>query len=169
VPGSEAIVSAREAMIPDPAGWEDPVTGLEGPVFWQTLLASEISRSTRYERPLTVVLLDIDGVRELQAAWGDEVARETIREIAQCIRRLARGSDHCTRISLGRFGILLTETNEITAINFVERVRTSVPSLLPRACDQVRFTFGWATPHPGEAPQAVVSRAVARMAADRAD
>ena len=169
MPGSEGIVSAREAVIPDPAGWEDPVTGLEGPIFWQTLLASELSRSTRYERPLTIVLLDIDGLRELQAAWGEDVARETIREIAQCIRRLARASDHCTRISLARFGILLTETNEITAINFVERVRASVPSLLPRACDQVRFTFGWATPHPGEAAEAVVSRAVARMAADRAD
>ena len=167
MPGSEPFAGVRDAAIPDPAGWEDPVTGLEGPVFWQKLLASELSRSTRYDRPLTVVLLDIDGMRELQAAWGEEVARETIREIAQCVRRLARSSDHCTRISLGRFGILLTETNEITAINFVERVRASVPSLLPRACDQVRFTFGWATPHPGEAAEAVVHRAVSRMAADR--
>ena len=165
--GSERIASVREAAIPDPAGWEDPVTGLEGPVFWQKLLASELSRSTRYGRPLTIVLLDVDGMRELQAAWGEEIARETIREIALCIRRMARISDHCTRISLGRFGILLTETDEINAINFVERVRESVPSLLPRAAEQVRFTFGWATPFPGEAAEAVVHRAVARIKADR--
>lgn len=167
--GPEVMVTVRENGIPDPAGLDDPVTGLEGPVFWRKLLASELARSTRYRRPLTVVLVDAEGMGDLHLAWGGDVARLAIRETAQCIRRLARSSDHCARIGAVRFGILLTETDEIAAINFVERVREAGPRSLPRVAGQVRFTFGWASPHPGEAAEAVVRRAEARMAADRAD
>ena len=41
--------------IPEPAGWEDSLTGLEGPDFWQRVLVAEVARSLRYERNLTVV------------------------------------------------------------------------------------------------------------------
>jgi diguanylate cyclase (GGDEF)-like protein len=163
------MVTVHENGIPDPAGLDDPVTGLEGPVLWRMLLASELARSTRYGRPLTIVLVEAEGITDLHLAWGGEVARETIREIALCIRRLARSSDHCARIGPTRFGILLTETDEIAAINFVERARETGPRSLPRAADQVRFTFGWTSPHPGEAVEAVLRRAESRMAADRSD
>jgi diguanylate cyclase (GGDEF)-like protein len=164
----EGTTSVSEMGIPEPTGWEDPVTGLEGPDFWYRLLASELARSARYRRPLTVVLLDVEGMRELQVVWGADVAQQTLRETAQCVQRMGRSSDHCTRIGPVRFGILLTETDEIAAINFVERVREAGPRALPRVADQVRFTFGWASPHPGEAAEAVIGRAEALMAEDRA-
>ena len=164
----DVMVTVRENGIPDPAGLDDPVTGLEGPVLWRMLLASELARSTRYRRPLTIVLIDAEGMSDFDPAWGEDAALETIREIALCIRGLARSSDHCARIGPTRFGILLTETDEIAAINFVERVRETGPGSLSRAADRVRFTFGWTSPHPGEAAEAVVHRAVSRMAADRA-
>lgn len=167
--GPEGITSVHELGIPEPIGWEDPVTGLGGPDYWRRLLLSELSRRTRYQRPLTIVLLDVEGLGKLQLAWGANVARQTIRETAQCVRGLARNSDHCARIAPVRFGILLTETDEIAAINFVERVREAGPRSLLRAAGLVRFRFGWATPFPGEAAEAVLRRAEARMAADDAD
>jgi PleD family two-component response regulator len=80
---------------------------------------------------------------------------------------MARTSDHLTRIGPNRFGILLTETDEIAAINFVERVRVAGPKSVPRTADLVRFVFGWASPKAGDAPEAVVRRAEDRMALDR--
>jgi diguanylate cyclase (GGDEF)-like protein len=165
----EVDLVVREAGIPEPSGWIDPVTGLEGPDFWSRLLDSEIARSTRYRRPLTVIVMDVDGMHELGLVWGEEVARHTLHETAQCVRRMARSSDHCTRIGPVRLGILLTETDEIAAINFVDRLREAGPRSLPRVANHVRFRFGWASPRPGEAVDAVVARAETRLAADRLD
>lgn len=155
--------------IPEPTGWGDAITGLEGPDFWRRLLVTELARSTRYRRPLTVVLLDVHGLDDVLEVWGVDVARQTLREAAQSLRRMARTSDHLVRLGPARLGILLTETDEIAAINFVERVREGAPSALPRAARGVRFAFGWASPFSGEAPEAVMRRAEARLEADRPD
>jgi len=152
--------------IPEPAGWEDPLTGLEGPDFWQRILVSEVARSARYRRSLTVVVVELDGVAGLGETWGMDVARHAVREAAQCIRRTSRTSDHCMRIGEARFGVVLTETDEIAAINFVERVREAGPRSMPRGFDGLRFSFGWASPKQGESADGVVKRADQRLAAE---
>jgi diguanylate cyclase (GGDEF)-like protein len=159
----------RLAGIPDPVGWSDGLTGLEGPDFWHRMVIAELTRSARYGRPLTLVLLDVDGMLDILRIWGAEVARHTLHETAQCLRRMARTSDHLMRIGPTRFGILLTETDEIAAINFVDRVREAGPLSVPRTADLVRFTFGWASPRKGDTPEVVVRRAEHLMVLDRAN
>lgn len=155
--------------LPEPVGWADPLTGLEGPEFWRRMVIAEVAQAMRYGRPLTVVLLDVEGMDDILRVWGEEVARHTLRETAQCLRRMARTSDHLTRIGAARFGVLLTETDEIASINFVERIRVAGPRAVPRTADLLQFVFGWASPRPGDSPEAVVLRAEGRMAADRED
>ena len=153
--------------LPEPEGWTDALTGLEGHEFWRRVVITEVARSMRYKRPLTVVVLDVGGMDEIVRAWGAEVAQHTLRETAQCLRRMARTSDHLTRIGPTRFGILLTETDEVAAINFVERVRVAGPKAVLRTADLVHFTFGWASPNTNESPESVVRRAEERIALDR--
>jgi diguanylate cyclase (GGDEF)-like protein len=156
--------SGTEASgIPDPVGWEDPLSGLNGPDFWRRLLVAEVSRSHRYKRALTVVVIELVGLDELASTWGVDVARHTLREVAQAVLRTSRGSDYCTRIGPARIGVVLTETDEIAAINFVERVREAAPKKLPRAAESLQLGFGWASPKPGEAADGVVRRAETRM------
>jgi diguanylate cyclase (GGDEF)-like protein len=155
-----------EGIIPEPGGWEDPLTGLEGPDFWQRLLVAEVARSARYRRPLTVVVIEVEGLADLAETWGDEVARHAMRGAAQCLRRTSRTSDYCMRIGTSRFGVVLTETDEIAAINFVERVREAGPRSMPRGADRLRMSFGWASPQAGEPASAVVRRASDRLVAD---
>ena len=114
-------------VIPEPMGWEDALSGLEGPDFWRRILVAEIARSGRYERPMTVVVIELEGLSELADVWGSEVARQAVRAAGQCLRRTSRSSDYCTRIEVSRFGVVLTETDEIAAINFVENVRETGP------------------------------------------
>lgn len=149
--------------IPEPVGWDDPLTGLEGPDLFRRVLVSEVSRSLRYARPLTVVVTEVEGVLEIGDQRGIEIARHGLRELAQCLRRLARTSDYCTRIGLTRFGIVLTETNEIEAINFVERVREEAPATLPRSGEGLTLAFGWASPKAGDAAGTLVRRADHRL------
>jgi diguanylate cyclase (GGDEF)-like protein len=152
--------------IPEPAGWEDPLTGLEGPDFWQRILVAEVARCARYRRQLTVVIVELEGIPALSDTWGPDVARHAVREAAQCLRRTSRTSDYCTRIGEARYGIVLTETDEIAAINFVERVREAGPRSMPRGGENLRFSFGWASPKQGESADAVVKRADHRLAAE---
>ena len=159
--------STETGGIPEPTGWTDALTGLEGPDFWRKLVIAEVARTTRYKRPMTIVLLDVDGIDDIRRVWGPAVARHTLRETAQCLRRMARTSDHLVRIGPTRFGILLAETDEIASINFVERVRDAGPRSVARTAELVHFVFGWASPRAGDAPDAVVRRAETRMAADR--
>ena len=149
--------------LPQPEGWEDPLTGLEGPDLWRRVLVTEVARALRYSRALTVVVIEVEGVLELGETWGAEIARHSLREIAQCLRRLTRTSDYSMRIGLTRFGVVLTETDEIVAINFVERVREEALRSLPRTGDGLRLSFGWANPQRGESAEAVVRRADHRL------
>jgi diguanylate cyclase (GGDEF)-like protein len=155
--------------IPEPAGWEDPLTGLQGPDFWQRSLIAEVARSARYRRSLTVVVVEVNGIEPLGELWGWDVARGAVRDAAQCLRRASRTSDLCSRIGPTRFGVTLTETDEIAAINFVERVREAGPRAMPKGADGLQFSFGWASPRQGESADAMVRRAESRLAVELAE
>ncbi len=155
--------------IPEPDGWQDPLSGLEGPDFWRRVLIAEVARALRYRRPMTVVVVELTGIASLVGSAGGDVGLIAVREAARCLRRTSRTSDHCTRIGPARFAILLTETDEIAAINFVERVRDAGPELLPRTRSGLGFAFGWASPKLGESPEAVLQRALHRLDSELTD
>jgi len=148
--------------IPKPEGWQDDLTGLAGPSFWGRIVVTEVARSLRYRRPLTVVIAELVGIGGLASMWGSDVGQMAIREVAHSLGRLSRSSDHCTRIGEARFGIVLTETDEIAAINFVERVREAGSAAMPRTAG-IELCFGWASPKLGEAPESVLRRAERRL------
>jgi diguanylate cyclase (GGDEF)-like protein len=152
--------------VPEPDGWLDTLTGLEGPDFWERVLIAEVARATKYDRALTAVVVELQGIDQLWLTRGRVVARRALRETAQCLRRASRTSDYCTRIGAGRFGVMLTETDEISAINFVERVRETVPGWIASDGGGLRLSFGWASPKPREAPGSLVRRAERRLVSE---
>lgn len=149
--------------IPEPGGWSDPVTGLDGPDAWRRTLVVEVARSQRYRRPLTVVMLEVEGAAELGEELSPLVERKILHEAAQALRRASRTSDLVFRVGEARFGVVLTETDEVAAINFVERVRASLPPRLPMQGQGIRLSFGWASPSLGESADVLVRRADHRM------
>ena len=152
--------------IPEPSGWRDQLTGLDGPDSWQRTLVAEVARSARYGRGLTVVVLEVEGVTELGEDFGGEVGRHILHEAAQALWRESRTSDLLFRIGVTRFGALLAETDEVAAINYVERVRERLLPRLPMDGAGLRLSFGWASPAPGESAAMLVRRADQRMNAE---
>lgn len=174
------IVARRTRMVPigtfemprvirpiaPPEGWTDILTGADGPRFWDRIVLSEQARVGRYHRPATVAFAEIDGLEGLAAQWGWDVAA---RALAGCARRLGReirSSDHIARLEQARFGILLTETTEIAAINFVERARVSCERELEAAGDGVTIGFGWASPPDKGDLSDAIDLALSRLAAE---
>jgi diguanylate cyclase (GGDEF)-like protein len=176
------LVARRTRMIPiatfevpnvlrpiaPPDGWTDLLTGADGPRFWDRIVLSEQARVSRYHRPVTVAFAEIVGLDRLADQWGWDLAE---RALAACARRLGReirSSDHIARLEQARFGILLTETTEIAAINFVERARASCERELGATGSAVSIGFGWASPPDKGDLSDAIDLALARLTADLA-
>jgi diguanylate cyclase (GGDEF)-like protein len=131
---------------PPPSGWSDPLTGTDGPRLWDRLVSSELARVRRYHRPATVALIEIAGMGPFASLWGADVAERTFVKLARTLAVEIRSSDHIARIDRTRFAILLTETDEVAAINFIERARAACERHLTAPSSTIRIAIGWASP-----------------------
>lgn len=156
------------SIVPPPAGWTDAMTGTDGPRYWDRLLLSETARIRRYKRSATVVLVEFAGLDRLAWQWGQDVGERTLLVVARALAAEIRPSDHIARIETVRFGVLLTETSEIEAINFVERARSTCERELSVASELVTVGFGWASPPPKQGLRDALAIAERRLAAELA-
>ena len=130
-----------------PDGWTDPLTGVDGPRLWDRVVTSELARVRRYRRPATVALVEVVGLDAFARLWGSDVAERLFIDLGRTLAVEVRSSDHIARVDRVRFGVLLTETDEIAAINFVERARASCERRAAPTAGAVRIAMGWASPN----------------------
>jgi diguanylate cyclase (GGDEF)-like protein len=121
----------------------DPLTGLLDQAAFTRLVAGEDLRVHRYHRPATVVIFELGGLDRLIERLGSDAADRVIAALADTMRRLARDVDHVGRLAPGRFGVLLPETDEIAAINYVERVRRACELWLESGAITLSLAVGW--------------------------
>lgn len=122
----------------------DALTGLLDHAAFARLVAIEDVRMQRYHRPATVVIFELSGLDRLTERLGPEAADRVIPALADTMRRLARNVDFVARLAPGRFGVLLPETDEIAAINYVERVRRACELWLESGAIALNLAAGWA-------------------------
>lgn len=122
----------------------DALTGLMGPGAFSRLVATEDVRIQRYHRPATVVIFELGGLDRLIDRLGSEAADRVVPALADTMHRLARNTDHVARLAPGRFGVLLPETDEVAAINYVERVRRACELWLESGAIALSLAVGWA-------------------------
>ena len=138
---ADVAVSAADA---DASDGIDPLTGLRDAASFARLVALEEPRVVRYHRPATIVVLELDGLDRLVDRLGPDAGDRVVPALADTIRRLARGADVVARLGTGRFGVLLPETDEVAAINYVERVRKASELWLESGAMALRLAIGWA-------------------------
>jgi len=168
-PARDDAIPIVSLSVPEPSGWSDPQTGTDGPRLWDRLMISESARVRRYKRPATVVLVEVIGIDGLARLWGPRVAEHALAAAARILAKEIRTSDHIARLERLRFGVLLTETTEIAAINFVERARASCERDLQVATEVVNVAFGWASPPKNGDLSDAMALAAERLAAEIAD
>jgi diguanylate cyclase (GGDEF)-like protein len=123
----------------------DPLTGLLMAGAWSRIIVDEEARIRRYHRPATVVIIEIEGLDRLVARLGPGSVDRIVPAVADTLRRGAREADHVARLATGRFAILMPETDEILAINYVERVRKACDLWLESGAVSLRLAIGWAS------------------------
>ena len=158
--------TAEGWLLPPPVGWSDPLTGTDGPRYWDRVISSEEARLRRSKRTATIVVIEFAGFDELARRWGHDAAASTFVKLARTLANEIRSSDYVARVERTQFAILLTETNEIAAINFVERARSACETQLGMARDVVRVGIGWSSPSAAGRLAASFDVAAKRLASD---
>jgi diguanylate cyclase (GGDEF)-like protein len=145
----------------------DPVTGLDLAAAWAKWLAEEAARFARYGRPATIMLVELGGLDRLTERLGPEAADRLIPPLATTMRRQARAADKLARLGRARFGALLTETDEIRAINYIERVRSACDIWLESGAVALRLSIGWAEITANQPVELAVQTAERRLNEER--
>lgn len=131
-------------------------------------LPSEVERAHRYERPLSVMFVDLDHFKQINDSHGHPVGDAVLRHMAQTMRQSLRGGvDWMARYGGEEFLIVLPETELASAVAAAERLREHL-ALEPVVCGEglnlrVTSSFGVTACRPDEDSEALLARADALL------
>lgn len=115
---------------------QDALTGLANRRPVVERLREEAMRFTRYQRPFSVAMLDIDHFKQINDLYGHEIGDKVLVEVARVLRSEVRDQDLCGRWGGEEFLILMPETPQDAARGVVERVRAAIERLQVRVDEQ---------------------------------
>jgi diguanylate cyclase (GGDEF)-like protein len=144
----------------------DQLTGLYNRRSGEQRLAEEIGRAVRHQRPLTVLLLDLDGLKQINDKMGHAAGDLALKGFAERLQRAIRGSDLAVRLGGDEFLVILPECRADEVTHVIGRVEglevdygsTKIPC---------RFSRGWTDYRPGETSAELLKRADEVLYADK--
>lgn len=104
----------------------DGLTGILNRRALLQALEIEMVRTLRYGRPLSVLMIDLDGFKQLNDSLGHAAGDAALREITTRIKLSLREADLVGRIGGDEFGVILPETDLEHALAVAERVRVAI-------------------------------------------
>jgi diguanylate cyclase (GGDEF)-like protein len=107
----------------------DDLTGLPNRRRFLEALRAEAQRARRYQRALSLVMLDLDGLKDVNDRHGHAAGDAVLRGVAQALRAGTRDTDLPVRLSGDEFAVLLPETEPEAALRIAERIRAGVAAL----------------------------------------
>lgn len=113
----------------------DVLTGLANRRQMSDVIHRELERALRNQRPLALVLLDIDRFKSINDRFGHAIGDDVLVEIGKRLAGAIRIGDHSARWGGEEFCLLLVESDAVGAQRVAERVRQDVRStpILTRA------------------------------------
>lgn len=135
----------------------DQLTGLYNRRSGERRLAEEISRALRHHWPLTILLIDIDGLKQINDQLGHAAGDQLLQEFSDRLRKAIRGSDMPVRLGGDEFMVLLPECRP----DEVKHVLSRVDGLVVEyggAKIPCRFSRSWTEYKPGESAEEVMRR-----------
>jgi diguanylate cyclase (GGDEF)-like protein len=101
----------------------DGLTGAANQRGLIDFLEQELGRSSRYGRPLSLVLFDIDHFKQVNESFGPLAGDFLLRDLAARVKVLVRKQDLFARHGGEEFALALPETNGEGALALCERLR----------------------------------------------
>jgi diguanylate cyclase (GGDEF)-like protein len=125
--------------------FKDDVTGLYNRRFFSIRLEEEVSRYRRFNHPVSVVLLDLDGFKAVNDELGHAAGDETLRGMAEILLKHSRGINVISRYGGDEFAVLLVETSKAGARLYADRIRYVLPTYRFGHGRRITASFGIAS------------------------
>ena len=104
----------------------DFLTGLPNRRAFEERMSEEFDRVTRYKRPLSLLMLDIDNFKSINDTFGHAGGDKVLKDISALLRSEIRKSDFPCRYGGEEFAVILPEANTLSALVAARRIRQRV-------------------------------------------
>jgi diguanylate cyclase (GGDEF)-like protein/putative nucleotidyltransferase with HDIG domain len=122
----------------------DPKTGLFNHSFFERQFDDELKRANRYDRPLTVIMADLDLLRNINNTYGHLAGDEVLIGVAKIIKQNVREYDIVARFGGEEYSILMPETTVEQAYERANSIRHMVEQAMfpiPTSVTPIRATL----------------------------
>lgn len=140
----------------------DDLTSLYNLRFFNRSLETEHQRATRFGRSYTLVFMDLDGLREVNARRGHLAGAAVLKQVGEFLANRIRRIDMPARIGGDEFVVICPETTKVDARLVAERLRHGIQRLVdPHGKSLgISASIGIASfPEDGDLPEEVLQRA----------
>jgi diguanylate cyclase (GGDEF)-like protein/putative nucleotidyltransferase with HDIG domain len=120
----------------------DAVTGLLNRRAFEELLNLELDRSRRTNRPVSIIIGEIDGLGRLNTERGHAAGDTALQQVAGDMAKWKRRIDSAGRLGGEKFGVILPETDEDGAFLVAERLRRASRRTFAQDALPLTISFG---------------------------
>lgn len=122
-------LSARSETL-EVAALTDSLTGMQNRRFFDDALREYIQEFRKIEKPLGLMVLDLDHFKAVNDTHGHDVGDEVLRAVAGCLREMTRYHDVVARLGGEEFAIVAPNMSEHLLVKLAERIRKAVSGLV---------------------------------------
>ena len=141
----------------------DGLTGCYNRRAFEMQLERDLHLATRMRQPLSLMMLDLDNLKQINDKSGHEAGDNSLRMLAETLRAELRAVDTAARFGGDEFAIILPQANTEGALIVAERLRERIEAAAIPGVESMTASFGLAT-----FPLHASSRDTLVVAADRA-
>jgi diguanylate cyclase (GGDEF)-like protein len=126
---SELAVANRQLVM---MANTDILTGLPNRRYALSRLEQEWDAAQRYNRPISVLMLDLDHFKSVNDTLGHDAGDKVLSHSAKLIKSVCRASDVACRLGGEEFLVIATNTEGATALLLAERIRAVIETHQPK-------------------------------------
>jgi diguanylate cyclase (GGDEF)-like protein len=137
----------------------DALTNLHNRRFFHETLQRECARAKRYDRRLTLLVLDVDDFKAINERLGHLAGDGVLAEAAARLQAVLRGSDIACRVGGDEFAVILPEAGVEDAQQLYVRIEAAVSERPIGRVEGLSLSAGIAQLHEGDDAKALFERA----------
>ena len=159
----QAAVAVNKAQLWDMAV-TDSLTGLYVRRYFMVKLQEEIHRAERYNKPLSVVMVDLDRFKKINDTYGHDAGDRALKTISQFFQKNIRDIDAIGRYGGEEFVMLIPDADKKAAFCLAERLRKELAKVKLEDLPPITISLGIATyPSDGTDIEELIKKADAAM------
>jgi diguanylate cyclase (GGDEF)-like protein/putative nucleotidyltransferase with HDIG domain len=124
----------------------DQKTGLFNHHHFMAQFNNELQRANRYDRPLSIIMADLDLLRNINNTYGHLAGDDVLKGVADILKQTVREYDLVARFGGEEFAILMPEAEIDKAIERAEHIRKAIESarfVVPTSVQPIKVTMSF--------------------------